>query len=145
MTSDRRPTSRTFLIPSIPDLVFVGLACLQVAAAPMILLNRDGDLPRHIAVGKVMLDSGGLMGADFFSHTAYGQPFLAYEWLSQLIFAAVYQFAGLDAVAVLAAVTRALPEQLPFTILNGTGKKSSKNTSDASGSPSDASRRSCRY
>ena len=93
MTSDRRPTRRTFLIPSIPDLVFVGLACLQVAAASMILLNRDGDLPRHIAVGKVMLDSGGLMREDFFSHTAYGQPFLAYEWLSQLIFATVYEFA----------------------------------------------------
>jgi hypothetical protein len=102
-TDDGPRTRRTFLIPSIPDLVFVGLACLQVAAASMILLNRDGDLPRHIAVGKVMLDSGGLMREDFFSHTAYGQPFLAYEWLSQLIFAAVYEFAGLDAVAVLAA------------------------------------------
>jgi hypothetical protein len=39
-----------------------------------------------------------------FSHTAYGQPFLAYEWLSQLIFAAVHEFGGLDAVAVLTAV-----------------------------------------
>ena len=82
----------------------MGLACLQVAAASLILLNRDGDLPRHIAVGNVMLESGGLVREDFFSHTAYGQPFLAYEWLSQLIFAAVYEFAGLDAVAVLAAV-----------------------------------------
>ena len=70
----------------------------------MILLNRDGDLPRHIAVGKVMLESHGLMREDFFSHTAYGQPFLAYEWLSQLIFATAYEFGGLDAVAVLAAV-----------------------------------------
>ena len=70
----------------------------------MILLNRDGDLPRHIAVGKVMLASGALPEKDFFSHTAYGQPFLAYEWLSQLVFAAVHQFAGLDGVAVLAAV-----------------------------------------
>jgi hypothetical protein len=104
MTSDRQPTRRTFLIPSIPDLVFAGLACLQVAAASVILLNRDGDLPRHIAVGRVMLESGGLIREDFFSHTAYGQPFLAYEWLSQLIFAAVYEFAGLDAVVVLTAV-----------------------------------------
>jgi hypothetical protein len=95
---------RTFLIPSIPDLVFVGLACLQVAAASMILLNRDGDLPRHIAVGKVMLANHALVQDDFFSHTAYGQPFLAYEWLSQLIFAAVHQWAGLDGVAVLTAV-----------------------------------------
>ena len=104
MTSDRQHPRRTFLIPSIPDLVFVGLACLQVAAASLILLNRDGDLPRHIAVGKVMLASGALPEKDFFSHTAYGQPFLAYEWLSQLIFAAVHQLAGLDGVAVLAAV-----------------------------------------
>ena len=104
MTTTRKRTRRTFLIPSIPDLVFAGLACLQVAAASVMLLNRDGDLPRHIAVGKVMLDNRALPREDFFSHTAYGQPFLAYEWLSQLIFAAVHQFAGLDAVVVLTAV-----------------------------------------
>ena len=61
---------RTFLIPSIPDLVFAGLAWLQVAAASVMLLNRDGDLPRHIAVGKVMLERHGLVQQDFFSHTA---------------------------------------------------------------------------
>jgi hypothetical protein len=104
MTSDRQRPRRTFLIPSIPDLVFIGLACLQVAAASMILLNRDGDLARHIAVGKVMLANRALVQEDFFSHTAYGQPFLAYEWLSQLIFAAVHELAGLDGVAVLTAV-----------------------------------------
>ena len=65
------PTRRTFLIPSIPDLVFVGLACLQVEAASMILLTRDGDLPRHIAVGKVMLATGALVRDDLFSHTAH--------------------------------------------------------------------------
>jgi hypothetical protein len=99
---------RTFLIPSIPDVVFAGLAWLQVAAASVMLLNRDGDLPRHIAVGKVMLESHSLVRQDFFSHTAYGRPFLAYEWLSQLILAAVYEWAGLDAVAVLAAIAIAL-------------------------------------
>jgi hypothetical protein len=103
-TNDGQRVRRSFLIPSIPDLVFSGLAALQVAAASLILLNRDGDLPRHIAVGKVMLASHSLVRQDFFSHTAYGQPFLAYEWLSQLIFAAVYGWAGLDAVAVLTAV-----------------------------------------
>jgi hypothetical protein len=104
VTSNRQHTRRTFLIPSIPDLVFAGVACLQVAAASVILLNRDGDLPRHIAVGKVMLARHALMREDFFSHTAYGQPFLAYEWLSQVIFAAVHEFAGLDAVVALTAV-----------------------------------------
>ena len=98
------PSRRTFLIPSVPDLVFAGLVCLQVAAASLILLNRDGDLPRHIAVGRVMLENRTLVREDFFSHTAYGQPFLAMEWGSQVIFAALYETAGLDAVAVFAAV-----------------------------------------
>jgi hypothetical protein len=101
---DDQHSRRTFLIPSVPDLVFAGLALLQVAAASLILLNRDGDLPRHIAVGKAMLESGAVVREDFFSHTAYGQPFLAYEWLSQLIFAGLYEFAGLDAVAAFTAV-----------------------------------------
>ena len=104
VTSDAQDSRRTFLIPSIPDLVFAALVVLQVAAASVMLLNRDGDLPRHIAVGKVMLENHAVVREDFFSHTAYGQPFLAYEWLSQLIFAAVYEYAGLDAVAVLTAV-----------------------------------------
>src|SRR5688500_1352691 len=104
LVSDGQRGRRTFLIPSIPDLVFAALVCLQVAAASAILLNRDGDLPRHIAVGKVMLENHGVMREDFFSHTAYGQPFLAYEWLSQVIVAAVYEHAGLDAVAALTAV-----------------------------------------
>src|SRR5688572_31185132 len=86
----RAHSRRTFLIPSIPDLVFAGLVCLQVAAASLILLNRDGDLPRHIAVGRVMLEHRTLVREDFFSHTAYGQPFLAMEWGSQVIFAALY-------------------------------------------------------
>src|SRR5688572_17589350 len=117
MTSDRQRTRRTFLIPSIPDMVFAGLACLQIAAASMILLNRDGDLARHIAVGKVMLRNHALVREDFFSHTAYGKPFLAYEWLSQLIFAAVHEFAGLDAVAVLTAMVIAFAYALVAGLL----------------------------
>src|SRR5688572_4172267 len=105
VTSDAQRSRRTFLIPSIPDLVFVALVGLQVAGASVILLNRDGDLPRHIAVGKVMLENHAVAREDFFSHTAYGQPFLAYEWLSQLTFAAVYEAAGLDAIVALTAVT----------------------------------------
>src|SRR5687767_12852753 len=104
VASDAQRSRRTFLIPSIPDLVFVALVALQIAGASVILLNRDGDLPRHIAVGKVMLENRAVAREDFLSHTAYGQPFLAYEWLSQLIFAAVYELAGLDAVAALTAV-----------------------------------------
>src|SRR5688572_30729683 len=104
VASDGQRGRRTFLIPSIPDLVFAALVFLQVAAASLMLLNRDGDLPRHIAVGKVMLENHAVVREDFFSHTAYGQPFLAYEWLSQLIFAALHEFAGLDAVVVLTAV-----------------------------------------
>ena len=110
-------TRRTFLIPSIPDLVFVGLACLQVAAASLILLNRDGDLARHIAVGKVMLANRALVQQDFFSDTAYGKAFLAYEWLSQLIFAAVHQFAGLDGVVVLTAVVIAFAYALVAALM----------------------------
>jgi hypothetical protein len=99
---------RSFLIPSIPDLVFAGLVCLQVVGASLILLNRDGDLPRHIAVGKRILENRSMVHDDFFSHTAYGQPFLAFEWLSEVIFAALYQTAGLDAVAAFTAIIIAL-------------------------------------
>lgn len=85
--------------PSLPDLVFLGLALLVPLGLGKQLLNSDGDLGRHLRVGEYMLTHG-LLQKDLFSFTKLGEPFVGYEWLSEVAFASVYRLGGLPAVSV---------------------------------------------
>src|SRR5690606_7229989 len=64
--------------------------------------NADGDIARHLRHGLTMLERGGLIRHDPFSYTRPGEPFLAFEYGSQLLGAAAHQVGGLAAVAILA-------------------------------------------
>ena len=65
-------------------------------------------MARHIRLGEAILDQGGLPRTDFFSHTMAGQPFIAFEWGSEVVYALAYRAAGLAGVAVLAGLVLAL-------------------------------------
>jgi hypothetical protein len=67
------------------------------------LLNGDGDLIRHIVIGRHILEHGPRF-ADPFSFTRGGEPFLAYEWLSQVLYASVHDLLGLAGVAMFAGL-----------------------------------------
>ena len=67
------------------------------------LFNGDGDVGRHIRLGTDMLASRSIPRVDLYSHTMGGQPFIPYEWLSEVIFAGFHEVAGLAGVAVLTA------------------------------------------
>lgn len=116
MTTDESPR-RTWLVPSLPDLVFVFLSAVLAWSAGTTLLNRDGDLPRHLATGKSMLEGKALATSDRFSHTMYDEPFFAYEWLSQVVLAAVHGAGGIAGVAVLASAVIAASYALLLAFL----------------------------
>ena len=61
---------------------------------------NDGDTLWHIKMGQVMLERGEVLTHDIFSHTAYGQPWHAHEWLSEIIMAFLYNGAGLPGVTI---------------------------------------------
>ena len=61
--------------PSLLDIVFVIWAVIIPIGFGYRLLNSDGDLARHLQLGRMMLEKGGLLERDTFSHTAAGQPF----------------------------------------------------------------------
>jgi hypothetical protein len=88
---------------SVVDLTFA----ISIVAIPLLahgrLLNGDGDLIRHIVIGRHILEHGPRF-ADPFSFTRPGEPFLAYEWLSQVFYASINGVAGLPGVAVAAAL-----------------------------------------
>ncbi|MHB0871311.1 MAG: hypothetical protein ACYC5J_17920 [Chloroflexota bacterium] len=98
-----------WVLPSLADVVFVALLGLALGPKAHQLLNSDGDLARHLAMGRQILASGTIPTIDLFSHTMAGEPFVPYEWLSEVTFALIHQWLGLGGVAVLAATLAALP------------------------------------
>lgn len=70
---------------------------------------QDGDTHWHIRVGQIILETGQLVTSDTFSHTAFGKPWLAHEWLAEVFMVVIYNLGGLPAVAIshllLAALT----------------------------------------
>lgn len=92
------------LLPSLPALVFLGVLAFVVFIFQEPLLNSDGDLARHLRHGEYMLQHHALIRADPFSFTRPGQPFVAFEYGSQLIFALTRRAAGLAGVTVLAGL-----------------------------------------
>lgn len=99
-SSTAAPTAR--IAPSIPALFFVFLALIVPFFAQHHLINGDGDLARHLRHGLYMLQHHTLIWNDPFSFTRPGEPFVPFEYGSQLIYALVFKVGGLAGVSVLA-------------------------------------------
>lgn len=68
------------------------------------LFAFDGDVGRHIRVGRAILASGSIPRADLFSFTRADAPFIAYEWLAETLTALADSWLGLAGVAALSAL-----------------------------------------
>jgi len=105
------------LAPTLPDLF---LALFLVARFARIdgwqALLADGDTGWHIRTGEYILDHG-VPVHDLFSFSRAGQPWYAWEWLSDVIFGQLYRWWGLPGVVVLGAVLVSLPAALLFAWL----------------------------
>lgn len=93
---------RLFL-PRIEYILFITIFWGIVASGPRIL-NFDGDLPRHILTGDLILQTHHIPTTDIFSFRTTGFLSYPHEWLSQVVFAAFYNWLGLDGIVLLAAL-----------------------------------------
>ena len=93
-------------------LLFVVL--LSVEGLPLL---ADPDTHWHIAIGNWILETGWVPTVDSHSHTFLGQPWIAKEWLSQLLLALAYDAGGWGAVAVLCAASIGLAFALLLRLL----------------------------
>lgn len=100
--TDPLPPSRW--APSIPAIVFVLFWIAASVIFPDRMLNADGDMLRHVRHGTWMLEHGRMITADPFSFTRGGQPFVGFEYGSQLVYALVHSVAGLAGIAVFAGL-----------------------------------------
>lgn len=91
-------------------LVFCLAAAAIMAAALLVMaasLLKDPDSWWHIRVGLDLLANRTFPTVDAYSHTFGGHPWIAKEWLAQLLFAVAYDAAGWNGVvlATVAAVS----------------------------------------
>jgi hypothetical protein len=69
---------------------------------------NDPDTFLHISVGNWILQHGRFPFVDQFSYTAFGNPWFATDWISELIFASLYKASQWRGVTEIVAVTAAL-------------------------------------
>jgi hypothetical protein len=106
---------RAWLRPSFADLLLVSLiAWLFLAGEGWTVLLADGDTGWHIRTGDWILQTRSIPTHDLFSFSRHGEPWFAWEWLSDVVFSLVNRGWGLAGVAVLTGCVLALAALVVF-------------------------------
>jgi len=111
------------LSPSLSDLFFLFITAWLFLVSPVgwQRLLLDADTALHIRVGQYVLSTGTVPHQDLFSFGKPGQAWYAFEWLSETMYAAAYNLAGLKGVALLGGVLVSLyvTVLLKYTVWKG--------------------------
>src|SRR5579875_3073277 len=91
---------------SLPWIAAAAIGLLLVALAPRLL--ADPDTYSHIALGRWMIAHLSVPSVDPLSQTMRGVPWIAFEWLSQIVFAQAYALCGWAGVVALTALAASL-------------------------------------
>lgn len=95
--------SSRLLLPRIEYILLMALFWGIAANGPRIL-NFDGDLPRHLLLGRLIRETKSVPLTDTFSFRTEGFPSIPHEWLSQVLFSAANDLLGLNGVVLLTAL-----------------------------------------
>jgi hypothetical protein len=95
-----------------------GLGWALVFGARSEIILGDPDIWWHIRTGQWIWQSGSFPVVDPFSHSFAGKPWIAKEWLSQLMFFGASALAGWNGVLLLAMAAVAVGAGLLFMILS---------------------------
>jgi hypothetical protein len=93
-----------WVAPSFSDLFFLSLMVwlFMLGAGRWNLLLLDGDTGWHIRTGEYVLDHGSVPKGDLFSFSKPGQPWFAWEWGADVVYALLYRAFGLKGVVLFA-------------------------------------------
>ena len=92
-----------FFLPRIEYILFAAIFW-GIASTGPILLNSDGDLPRHLLVGELTRTTKEVNLVDIYSYRTTGFPSFPHEWLSQVILSIFNDLLGLGGVVFLTAL-----------------------------------------
>src|SRR5436190_18406110 len=88
-----------FWLPSFADIFFCCSFLRLILSSDNWLLN-DGDAGYHIRAGEYILHNFSVPKYDIFSYISPPLPWIAHEWLSEVIMALVHGFAGLTGIVI---------------------------------------------
>ncbi len=94
-------------LPGIQDIFFIAVF-VAVLSLGQRMLNLDGDLPRHLLTGKYILQSHTIPTTELFIYPYLNQTYVSHEWLTDVLFYAIYSRLGLAGLVVLSAFLLAI-------------------------------------
>src|SRR5215472_10032385 len=83
-------------------ILFFGLLAMTARSAV------DPDLWWHLRTGQWIMQTGHVPRTDPFSFTRAGSPWISHEWLSEVIFFAIWKLAGPSGLIVFASIVTTL-------------------------------------
>jgi hypothetical protein len=101
--------------PRIPELLFAAvLIWLFASGQGWSVLLADGDTGWHIRNGQRIIDTGRVPHSDPFSFGSGDRVWFSWEWLSDVLFAALFRKAGLKAVTIFCGIVIAASVSVLF-------------------------------
>ncbi len=92
-------------LPRIPELLFAAvLIWLFATGQGWSVMLADGDTGWHIRNGERIIDTRAVPRADPFAFGSREHPWFSWEWLSDVLFAALFRAGGLRAVTVFCGI-----------------------------------------
>jgi hypothetical protein len=105
------------LLPSLTDFAFLmPIVFLFVRMEGVKTLLSDCDTGWHIRTGEWIVAHHGVPARDIFSYSRAGDPWYAWEWLSDVLFAWLNSRGGLAAVVLLSILLIAVTFMLLFRL-----------------------------
>ena len=102
--SERAPAAwLCWVLPSFADLFFLAVLWMLAFTPISSGLLRDPDTGWHIRNGELIMASHAIARTDPFSYTKQGEPWYAWEWMYDVVIAAIHQAAGLNGVVLFTA------------------------------------------
>ena len=90
-------------LPRLQDIFFIALF-FAILLLGNRMINLDGDLPRHLTFGRLILSERQIPPTEPLIYPYENRPYTSHEWLSQVIYQAVYSVTGLPGLVFLSAV-----------------------------------------
>jgi hypothetical protein len=103
---------QTWLLPKLGDTFFAAIFVAVLMLGTQ-MLNLDGDLPRHLLMGKYILQNLDVPTTELFIYPYLNQPYIPHEWLTNVIFYIIYSNWGFAGLVLLSALLLATT----FTVL----------------------------
>jgi hypothetical protein len=111
---ERTNDGTTWIYPAI--IFFVFLSAMMARSSASLILS-DGDTFWHLTVGEHIFRTHSFPVVDEYSYTRAGAPWIAKEWLSQIILYLAYTWTGWRGLALFTATIAALSYSILFAWL----------------------------